>query len=215
MPFKLSQDEGKILVKLARNAIIHFLKTSKKIPIPNDSPLKFNEKYGVFVTLNTIRGGNEELRGCIGYPNPILPLVNATIESAINAATQDPRFPPLSIHELDEVIIEVSILTPPNLIEIKIPRDYVKEIQIGRDGLIVERGIYRGLLLPQVPIEWKWDVNEFLINCCIKAGLSPDAWVLKETKIYKFSCVIAHEVSPNGDVVVRDLEDELHNRNHS
>ncbi|TEU06413.1 TIGR00296 family protein, partial [Candidatus Bathyarchaeota archaeon] len=93
----------------------------------------------------------------------------------------------------------------PQLVKVKTPMDYPSKIQVGQDGLIVEGGYSKGLLLPQVPVEWSWNEEEFLCQCCIKAGLSPDCWLLKGTKIYKFNCVIAQEVSPNGEVVVKDM----------
>jgi uncharacterized protein (TIGR00296 family) len=86
------------------------------------------------------------------------------------------------------------------LIRVNDPKEYVKEVNIGIEGLIVERGMYKGLLLPQVPIEWQWNQEEFLSNCCIKAGLSPDAWLLKDTKIYTFQVMIFKENVPNGKV---------------
>jgi len=172
---------------------------------PEDTPPKLMERCGVFVTLNSLRHGRRELRGCIGFPYPTIPLAQAVIESAINSATQDPRFYPVSLGELDHIVFEVSVLTPPQLIEVEKPTGYPSKVKVGQDGLIVERGYYKGLLLPQVPIEWNWKEEEFLCQCCIKAGLSPDSWVLKGTKIYKFSCVIAQEISPRGEIVVKDL----------
>jgi len=155
---------------------------------------------GVFVTINSLRKGDKELRGCIGYPYPTEPLTQAVIQSTISAATQDPRFHPLSIDELDKVVFEVSILTPPTIIEVRNPKEYPSKVRIGEDGLIAERGMYKGLLLPQVPVEWKWDQEEFLCQCCIKAGLSPDSWLLKGTKLYKFQAIIFEEETPKGAI---------------
>jgi uncharacterized protein (TIGR00296 family) len=128
--------------------------------------------------------------------------VEAAIDSAVNAATQDPRFYPLSLSELGKVVFEVSVLTPPEAIKVENPKEYVAKIKVGEDGLIVEKGLYKGLLLPQVPVEWEWCEEEFLCHCCIKAGLPPDSWLTKGAKIYKFKCVIAREVSPNGRVEI-------------
>lgn len=205
MPFELSNDEGKILIRLARKSILIFLDKYEKPPVPLNIHKKLLQKRGVFVTLNNMRESTKELRGCIGYPNPILPLAEATITSAINSATKDPRFPPILKEELKNIVIEISVLTPPELLVVKRPREYLKKIVIGKDGLIVERGQYRGLLLPQVPVEWRWDVEEFLVNCCLKARLPPDAWLIEGTKIYKFSCIIARELSPNGVVKIFDM----------
>ncbi|TET19145.1 TIGR00296 family protein [Candidatus Bathyarchaeota archaeon] len=198
-------EEGKLLVRLARKAVEECLKTGKIMPTPTDISPKLEEQCGVFVTLNSVRHGKKELRGCIGFPYPTLPLARAVVESAINSATQDPRFHPVSVDELSYIAFEVSVLTPPQLVKVKTPMDYPSKIKVGQDGLIVEDGYSKGLLLPQVPVEWNWNEEEFLCQCCIKAGLSPDCWLLKGTKIYKFSCVIAQEVSPNGEVVVKDM----------
>jgi uncharacterized protein (TIGR00296 family) len=147
-----------------------------------------------------IRGDREELRGCIGYPTPDLPLTEAVIDAAVSAATRDPRFPPLEKGELNRIIVEVSILTPPSIIKVRNPQEYPKELQIGRDGLIVEQGYFKGLLLPQVPVEWGWDCEEFLGHCCMKAGLPPEAWILPDTRIYKFEALVFKEKQPNGEV---------------
>ena len=205
MSFQLTNEEGKLLVELARKAVKENLKTGEIMPTPMDISPKFEVRYGVFVTLNNVRHGKKELRGCIGFPYPTLPLVRAVIESAINSATQDPRFHSVSLDELDHIIFEVSVLTPPELVEVEKPMDYPSKIRVGQDGLIVEGGYSKGLLLPQVPVEWNWNEEEFLCQCCMKAGLSPDCWVLSSTKIYRFSCIISREVSPNGKVVVKDV----------
>jgi len=200
LSFQLSQEEGTFLVKLARKAVEHYLKTRKCMDAPENLSKKFLEPCGVFVTINSISDGEKELRGCIGFPYPTLPLAQAVIESAMNAATQDPRFPPLSLAELEHVVFEVSVLTPPRLIEVKTPREYCAKIAVGEDGLIVERGIYKGLLLPQVPVEWGWDAQEFLCQCCNKAGLLADYWLRQGTKIYKFQAIIFEEETPLGSI---------------
>ena len=210
MVFELTLDEGKFLTQLARQAITTFLSNDKRMAAPHDSPAKFKEKSGVFVTLNKVIDGKEELRGCIGFPLPDFPLVDATIDSAISAATSDPRFPRVRGQEMKSITVEVSVLTPPELIKVDNPRSYVENVKIGEDGLIVERGWSKGLLLPQVPVEWKWDCEEYLANCCMKAGLPPDAWLVKGTKIYKFSSVIVKELSPNGPIEIVDMRKREH-----
>ncbi|MEM4474099.1 MAG: TIGR00296 family protein [Candidatus Bathyarchaeia archaeon] len=200
LSFDLSLDEGEFLVKLARKAVEEYLISHKRIAAPQKLPEKLLKLCGVFVTINRLIGGEKELRGCIGYPYPTNPLVEAVIDSAISSATQDPRFPPLSIEELETVVFEVSILTPPELINVENPREYPSKIKIGEDGLIIERVIFRGLLLPQVPVEWGWDAEEFLCQCCLKAGLPPDCWLMKGTKVYKFQAIIFEEESPRGKV---------------
>ena len=200
MPFQLSLEEGKMLVKLARKAVEEYLKTRKHVRVPEGIPKKLLQSCGVFVTINTIKDGEKELRGCIGYPYPTTPLAQAVIESAISSATRDPRFYSLSLSELDKVVFEVSVLTPPQIIEAKKPSEYSSKIKVGKDGLIIERGMFKGLLLPQVPVEWKWDEEEFLCQCCIKAGLPPDNWLLNGTKVYKFQAIIFEEEKPKGEV---------------
>ncbi len=200
MSFELSLEEGKLLVRLARNAVEEYLKTRKRIRPPEGLPQKLMQPCGVFVTINSVQSGEKELRGCIGLPYPTTPLVEAVIESAISSATQDPRFYPLTPEELDSVVFEVSVLTPPQLVEVKNPREYPSKIRVGVDGLIIERGFYRGLLLPQVPVEWNWDEEEFLCQCCLKAGLPPDCWLMKGVKVYKFQAIIFEEEKPKGEV---------------
>ncbi|MEM1581756.1 MAG: TIGR00296 family protein [Candidatus Bathyarchaeia archaeon] len=205
MEFSLTDEEGISLVKLARKAVEENLKDGKIISPPEGVPPNLLKKRGVFVTINSVIDGEKILRGCIGFPYPVYPLVRAVIEAAIESATRDPRFPPMTLPELDHVVFEVSILTEPELIKVDSPSEYPSKIKIGEDGLIVERGLNKGLLLPQVPVEWNWDEEEFLCQCCMKAGLPPDCWVLKGTKIYKFQCIIFEEIKPKGSIVRKIL----------
>jgi uncharacterized protein (TIGR00296 family) len=200
MSFELTQEEGEFLLTLARETVKLYLSSGKINQAPKNTPQKLFQKCGVFVTINSMRNGEKELRGCIGYPYPTSPLVEAVIDSAINAATQDPRFESMSIDELNSVVFEVSILTPPELVKTRDPKEYVKHIKVGEDGLIIERGYHRGLLLPQVPIDWGWQEEEFLCQCCMKAGLPPDSWLTKDAKIYKFKAIIFEEETPNGKI---------------
>ena len=200
MSFELTIEEGRFLIQLARNTVKQFLETGKTPAPPKETPKKLLDHCGVFVTIKSLNNGETTLRGCIGYPYPTSPLVEAVIDSAINAATEDPRFEPLSLYELGKVVFEVSVLTPPELVEVKNLQESLTKIKIGEDGLIVERGPYKGLLLPQVPVEWGWCEEEFLCQCCIKAGLPPDSWLTKDAKIYKFKAIIFEEETPNGEV---------------
>jgi uncharacterized protein (TIGR00296 family) len=203
--FELSQEEGKFLIELARKAVEEYLKNRKRISVPENVSEKLMQPCGVFVTINSIKRGEKELRGCIGYPYPTDPLTQAIIQSAISAATEDPRFYPLSLNELDKVVFEISVLTPPKKIEVQKPNEYPTKIKIGEDGLIVERGMFKGLLLPQVPVEWEWNEEEFLCQCCIKAGLPPGNWLLDGTKLYKFQAIIFEEETPKGEVKRKTL----------
>jgi uncharacterized protein len=205
LSFELTQKEGETLVRLARKAVGEYLKTRKPISIPADIPKKLLQPCGVFVTINSVKKREKELRGCIGYPYPTTPLAQAVIDSAINAATQDPRFEPISLAELDHVVFEVSVLTPPEMVETKKATEYPSKIKVGKDGLIVERGMFKGLLLPQVPVEWEWNEEEFLCQCSIKAGLPPDCWLMNGTKIYKFQAIIFEEKTPKGNIEGKPL----------
>ena len=193
------------MVEIARKAVEEYLKTKKHIRAPESLSKNLLQPCGVFVTINRLENEEKKLRGCIGYPYPTTPLVQAVIDSAINAATQDPRFRPLSQGELDKLVFEVSVLTPPQMVEVKKPKEYPTQIKVGEDGLIVERGMYKGLLLPQVPVEWEWDEEEFLCQCCVKAGLSPDYWLIEGTRIYKFQAIVFEEEKPRGEVKRRIL----------
>lgn len=185
----LSEEEGNFLLKLARESIESYIMRRKAMDVPADTPESLKEEMGAFVTLNE----KGLLRGCIGYSEPIKPLVNAVIDVAISAAVGDPRFPPVTADELDKIKLEVSVLTKPELIKVEKPEEYMDKIKIGEDGLIIERGPYKGLLLPQVAVEYGWNVEEFLYNTCTKAGLTADCWLYNDVKIYKFASQIFNE----------------------
>jgi uncharacterized protein (TIGR00296 family) len=203
--FHLTQEEGEFIVKLARKAVEECLRTGKVINSPKNSPAKLQQRCGTFVTINSIRQGKEELRGCIGYPYPTTILTQAVIECAISSATQDPRFYPVSAEELDQVVFEVSVLTPPEVVDIENPAHLPSKIKVGEDGLIVEKGFYKGLLLPQVAVEYGWDEEEFLCQCCVKAGLPPDSWLVKSTRVHKFQAIVFEEKAPRGKIERKEL----------
>ncbi len=204
----LTKPDGELAIRLARRAIEECLNNGIKLK-PDNLPKVFNENRGVFVTLKTpelIQGieKRKELRGCIGRPYPILSLGEAIIISAINAARDDPRFHPVKPEEIDGLIIEVTVLTVPKLINAK-PRDLLDKIVIGRDGLIVAAGRCSGLLLPQVAVEHGFDCTEFLCQTCMKAGLMPDAW-LNGAEVYSFEGQIFEEIEPGGEVREKDIK---------
>lgn len=205
MAFQLTQEEGEFLVKLARKTVEEYLRIGKVISVPKDTPAKLKQRCGVFVTVNKLKHGRKELRGCIGYPHPTTILAEAVIQCAISSATQDPRFFPLSPDELDHIVFEVSVLTPPEPVKVENPKHLPSKIKVGKHGLIVERGFYKGLLLPQVPVECNWNEEEFLSQCCIKAGLPPDNWLIKTTKIYKFQAIVFEEENPRGEIKRKEL----------
>lgn len=152
-------------------------------PALKNPPRHLMEARGVFVTLH--RKG--QLRGCIGYLEAVKPLLLAVQEMAVAAAFQDPRFPPVGPEELADLELEISVLTPMRQIK------KVEEIQVGKHGLYMVRGMYRGLLLPQVATEHHWDRLTFLEQTCVKAGLPPDAWKDEAAQIYVFSAQIFSE----------------------
>jgi len=190
-------EQGSKLVKLARRSIKAFF-DKKEIKLKKEEGKEFKEKQGVFVTLHTYP--EKQLRGCIGLPYPVLPLSKAVVEAAKSAAFNDPRFFPLAKSELDKIIIEISVLTVPELIKCK-PVELLKKVRIGKDGLICSYGNYSGLLLPQVATEQKWNAKEFLEQTCVKAGLSPTTWLKPECRFYRFQAQIFCEEKPNGKVV--------------
>lgn len=195
---QLTPEQGKFLVKFARRTIESQF-GSEPPEIPDDMQNLMDEFCGIFVTLQKYPGN--DLRGCIGYTEPITPLGNAIMDVSLSSAFRDPRFRPVKKAEMKNLVVEISVLTMPELIDVSNPREYPEKITIGKDGLIVESGSLKGLLLPQVPVEWKWDVEEFLSHTCMKAGLTPDCWLDKNTKIYKFSAQIFSEIEPDGEVV--------------
>ena len=179
--FQLTELAQAELLKLSRNCLETHLKTGQR-QIACPSLPELLEKRGAFVTLHS----HGELRGCIGVPMAISPLYETAQNCAISAATVDPRFPPLTLSELAEVQIEISVLSPLQDV------DALEEIEIGVHGLIVNHKGRRGLLLPQVATEHGWDREQFLRQVCRKAGLPMDAW--KEgARIESFTALVFRE----------------------
>ena len=193
----LTEDDGNILVKTARLVVTEYLKNGVKLKLEKKFKDNFSFKSGVFVTLSNALG----LRGCIGYPLSEQPLFSALENAAISAAIEDPRFSPIKYKELDSITFEVTVLTPPKKIVVSKPEEYLSKIKIGRDGLIIKYGFNSGLLLPQVPIEYGWKVQEFLEHTCEKAGLPKNYWRNSETEIQKFEGIVFKEENPNGTVI--------------
>lgn len=170
------------LLAIARKAIETCVLTGKPTIEPTDQPA-LNAKLGCFVSIKQ----NGHLRGCIGKFQPQSPLYQDVAEMACAAATQDPRFYPMDKDDLNNFQIEISILSP--LEKINDP----ETIQVGVHGIYLEKDTHRGVLLPQVAIEHKWDRTMFLNQTCIKAGLPIDAWESEGTDIYIFSAQIFAE----------------------
>lgn len=178
---EITTDQQRYLLALAREAIQYYLETDKHLKVKTEPGL-LQEKRGAFVTLKK----ENNLRGCIGYPLPHKPLYQTIIEAAILAATQDTRFPPMKSAEMEHIKIEISVLTLPEKIK------DISHITIGQHGIIITQGLHRGLLLPQVPVEWDWDLETYLAHGCLKAGLSEDAWK-KGAEIQIFSAQVFSE----------------------
>jgi AmmeMemoRadiSam system protein A len=161
----LEKDQERFLLGLARQAVEHYLKAGEKLRIKVEDPV-LREQRGAFVTIKV----NGELRGCIGYPLPIKPLYQTIIDMAIAAATEDFRFRSLGLGELESAEFEISVLSLP--VEVKNPG----EVEVGKHGIIISKGFNKGLLLPQVPREYDWDLETYLCHGCLKAGLDKDEW---------------------------------------
>jgi uncharacterized protein len=179
---EFSAEERSQLLRLAHESILSAL-DARTLSVEPPTP-HFAEPRGAFTSLY-LRGN---LRGCVGYVLPISSVYRAVGDTARAAAFEDPRFSPVSIEQARELQIELSILSPPQPIA-------PEEIEIGRHGLLISMGGYRGLLLPQVPVEHDWDRETFLQQTCRKAGLPSDAW-LKGATIEGFSAEVFGDKHP-------------------
>ena len=173
---KLSNEERSELLKIARKAIQEKLEGITWNPV---EPLteRIAQVQGAFVTLH-LQG---MLRGCIGYIKGIKPLYLTIAEMARAAAFGDPRFQPLGADEFNRIDIEITVLSP--LSRISDP----ESVEVGKHGLLVRKGGYQGLLLPQVPVEQGWDRKTFLDHTCMKAGMQQGCWKETETELFVFS----------------------------
>ncbi len=178
----LSDADSKKLLNIAREAIVHLLKGEKYTPIEQAEPA-LNQRSGCFVTITQ----NGQLRGCIGNFQSQQPLYREVATMAVAAASQDPRFPPMTRADLDNFSLEITVLSPLKRI------DDVNQIEVGVHGIYIIKGLNRGVLLPQVATEYGWDRETFLRQTCVKAGLIDDAWQQPDAEIYIFSGQIIHE----------------------
>lgn len=178
----LTELEKKTLLTLARETIEMWLDEKRKPPLPEATGM-LGKTCGAFVTLHK-RG---ELKGCIGNMVGTGPLVELVQDMAIASATQDPRFLPVSKDELNDIDIEISVLSPMREIE------DVGEIEVGKHGILMSKGMWHGVLLPQVATEYGWDRETFLAHTCLKAGLLQNAWKDPETRIEIFSAEVFGE----------------------
>ncbi len=194
----ISDDIGAQLVVTARATVEEALglpQARKPVLPPEVSGLR----RGVFVSIYT--HPLKELRGCMGLPLPRSNLANDLERAARMAAFQDPRFEPLRLDELDRVVFELSILSEPQPIRVQRKAELPEHIVVGVDGLIIEAREGSALLLPQVPVEYGWDAEEYLMHLCLKAGLSLTDWLREDVNLYKFSAEIFAEEEPRGRVV--------------
>lgn len=182
----LTADEGILAVRTARGAIVHAC-AKKPEPGLHHTPV-FKEKRGVFVTIT--KAG--QLRGCIGLPYPVMPLLEALTHAATAAALEDPRFPPVKKDELESISVEVTILTVPVTIEGD-AKDRLRHVEVGKHGLIVRGMGTSGLLLPQVATEYGWDAKTFLDHTCQKAGLQSHCWTSPDVEVLTFEGQIFSE----------------------
>jgi AmmeMemoRadiSam system protein A len=177
----LSQEQRARLLQVARQSLRHAVGAGPGSSLESDDP-DLRRPSGAFVTLKA--GGN--LRGCIGHIEPVMPLIETVSEMAVAAALDDPRFPAVSRREEPGLRIEISVMSP---IE---PVPDLAQIEVGRHGLVVQQGSFRGLLLPQVAPEWGWDREELLRHTCRKAGLPDDAY-LQGAKVFWFEAEVFGE----------------------
>jgi uncharacterized protein len=175
-----SAEERALLLRVAREAIAAHVQS--KPPAVHNIEGVLAQPGGAFVTIHN----QGDLRGCIGHIQADGPIGRVVAQCAVAACSSDPRFPPVSADELTEIDLEISLLGP--LEPISGPAD----IEIGRHGLVVEKGWNRGLLLPQVATEWGWDAETFLAHTCQKAGLPRDAWKQGAT-LYRFDAEVFGE----------------------
>jgi uncharacterized protein len=197
----ISDHDGELLVRTARSVVREYLKTGKRATLSSEIKSRFSFNSGVFVTLNK----EENLRGCIGFPTPDRKLSQSLVDASIASATEDPRFLPVKYDELDKITFEVTVLTPPEVIKVQDPSEYTSKIRVGRDGLIVKWEFGSGLLLPQVPVEYGWNEEEFLNHTCEKAGAPLDHWRQKGTVVLRFEGIVFKETEPNGPAVRVEL----------
>ncbi len=179
--FQLSRPERQLLLEIARGAVRAHLAKAKP-PVHDIPGGTLRQPHGVFVSIH--RAG--ELRGCIGRVESNRPLYEVTAECAVSAAVADPRFLPMEVDELDYVSFEISALTALTAIE------GADQLEVGRHGLMVEKGSSRGLLLPQVASRYGWDPQEFLAQTCLKAGLDRDEW-RSDASLFVFDAIVFEE----------------------
>jgi AmmeMemoRadiSam system protein B/AmmeMemoRadiSam system protein A len=185
-PFSLSDAEKSELLALARKSVEHAVTNNKAYDPAASASEALNRESGAFVTLHK-RG---DLRGCVGYTSAVKPLYLTVRDTATLAALRDTRFQPVSVSELPQLEYEISVLSPLRRVT------DINQIQVGLHGLLMKNGEYEGLLLPQVPVEQKWDRQTFLEETCRKAGMNAGCWKSDDTDIFMFTAVVFGEHKP-------------------
>jgi len=180
----LNAREKAATLAIARKAVETAVQSGEVYIEPREEKA-LNQRNGCFVTIKQ----KGKLRGCIGNFQSELPLFREVAEMAAASATKDPRFYPMKKEDLHDFALEISVLSPLHKIE------KIEEIEVGKHGIYLEKNFYRGVLLPQVAVEYKWDRDTFLMQTCLKAGLPTDAWKAEDTEIYIFSAQVFGENS--------------------
>lgn len=200
----LTIEEATCLLELARRIVTESVSDETR----EEEKVAFQElreKRGIFVCVREFEKSSKRAGKIIissGYPLPIFPIVEAVKNASLNISIHILRSSLREISEfLKDVVFELTILTVPEKILVEQPIGYPKEIEIGRDGLVVQRNFYTGVILPQVAIEKRWNAIEFLSECCMEAKLPADAWLEKETSVYKFQTNVYVELEPSGKAV--------------
>jgi AmmeMemoRadiSam system protein A len=185
-PFSLDAHDENDLLGMARTSVEYAVREGQLYQPPAEPSGALDQERGAFVTLK--KAG--ELRGCIGYTSAVKPLYLTVRDTATLAALRDPRFPPVTTQELGQLGYEISVLSPLRRVQ------NVQQIQVGRDGLLMKNGGHEGLLLPQVPVEAKWDRQRFLDGTCAKAGMRSGCWKEENTDVFSFTAVVFGQTRP-------------------
>lgn len=196
-----SLEEGTLAVKAARAFVEAAVRGAPKSPAVK-LPARFEKPSGLFTTLSKFPEGN--LRGCVGFAEPVMPLAEALKAASVAAALEDGRFVPVTVGELEGITVEVSLLTAPKRVEADSPEGILRAVQVGRHGLIIRGGRQGGLLLPQVALEWAWGAEEFLAHTCQKGGLEQDFWKSEAARVLTFEAEVFAEERPRGEVRRRE-----------
>ena len=185
-PFSLSDQEKSELLALARKSVEYVVQEKYAYEPPANASATLNQERGAFTTLKK----SGELRGCIGYTSAAKPLYITVRDTATLAAMRDPRFPPVTASELPSLEYEISVMSPLRRVT------DVQQIKVGQHGLLMKNGDSEGLLLPQVPVEQRWDRHTFLEQTCAKAGMRTSCWMDEDTDIFSFTAVVFGEHKP-------------------